>query len=104
MVDEKGLEAEAADRIGEWVQMSGGEELVEKLLGKLKLKTLYCSTYWNIVMFSLTTGSKLAESAKAKAGLEDMALLLRYCNLYGCRSANHVCAHFTLSPFSAVTA
>ena len=49
-------------------------------------------------MFSLTTGSKLAESAKAKAGLEDMALLLRYCNLYGCRSANHVCAHFTLSP------
>merc|ERR1719310_2093487 len=61
MVDEKGLEAEAADRIGEWVQMSGGQELVEKLLG-----------------------SKLAESAKAKAGLEDMALLLRYCNLYGC--------------------
>merc|ERR550532_906325 len=61
MVDEKGLEAEAADRIGEWVQMSGGEELVEKLLG-----------------------SKLAESAKAKAGLDDMALLLRYCNLYGC--------------------
>merc|ERR1719266_3246302 len=49
MVDEKGLEAKAADRIGEWVQMSGGEELVEKLLG-----------------------SKLAESAKAKAGLEDM--------------------------------
>ena len=33
MVDEKGLEAEAADRIGEWVQMSGGQELVEKLLG-----------------------------------------------------------------------
>ena len=33
MVDEKGLEPEAADRIGEWVQMSGGEELVEKLLG-----------------------------------------------------------------------
>merc|ERR550532_3932822 len=61
MVDEKGLKAEAADRIGEWVQMSGGEELVEKLLG-----------------------SKLAESGKAKAGLEDMALLLRYCNLYGC--------------------
>ena len=33
MVEEKGLEAAAADRIGEWVQMSGGEELVEKLLG-----------------------------------------------------------------------
>ena len=36
MVDEKGLEAEAADRIGEWVQMSGGQELVEKLLGNEK--------------------------------------------------------------------
>merc|ERR1711899_174424 len=61
MVDEKGLEAEAADRIGEWVQMSGGQELVEKLLG-----------------------SKLAESAKAKAGLGFMALILRCCTLYGC--------------------
>merc|ERR1711934_684374 len=40
------------------------EELVEKLLG-----------------------SKLAESGKAKAGLDDMALLLRYCNLYGCRDS-----------------
>ena len=37
MVDEKGLEAEAADRIGEWVQMSGGQELVEKLLGKIEV-------------------------------------------------------------------
>ena len=36
--------------------------------------------------YAMTTGSKLAESGKAKAGLEDMALLLRYCNLYGCRS------------------
>ena len=43
MVDEKGLEAEAADRIGEWVQMSGGEDLVEKLLGmhgKIKTQNL----------------------------------------------------------------
>ena len=57
-------------------------------------------------MCSLTTGSKLAESAKAKAGLEDMALLLRYCNLYGCRSDIDICAnaHLTLSLFSAVTA
>ena len=40
MVEEKGLEAAAADRIGEWVQMSGGEELVEKLLGMTLTNTL----------------------------------------------------------------
>jgi len=61
MVDEKGLSGEAADRIGEFVQMSGGQELVDKLLT-----------------------SKLAESPTAKAGLEDMRLLLSYCKLYTC--------------------
>merc|ERR1712212_409465 len=61
MVEEKGLSGEAADRIGEFVQMSGGQELVDKLLT-----------------------SKLAESPTAKAGLEDMRLLLSYCKLYTC--------------------
>merc|ERR1719500_786850 len=60
-LDEKGLSGEAADRIGEFVQMSGGQELVDKLLT-----------------------SKLAESPTAKAGLEDMRLLLSYCKLYTC--------------------
>ena len=54
MVEEKGLNVEAADRIGEFVQMSGGLELVEKLLT-----------------------SKLAESSRAREGLEDMCLLLK---------------------------
>merc|ERR1719153_1926700 len=61
MCEEKGLSEEAADRIGEYVKMSGGQDLVDKLL---------------------TT--KLAESASAKAGLEDMRLLLNYCALYTC--------------------
>jgi len=61
MCEEKGLSEEAADRIGEYVKMSGGQDLVDKLL---------------------TT--KLAESASAKAGLEDMRLLLNYCKLYTC--------------------
>merc|ERR1712212_1285058 len=47
-------------RIGEYVRMSGGTELIEKLLE-----------------------SKLAESKSAKQGLEDMKLLLRYSSLYG---------------------
>jgi len=61
MVDEKGLDEASADKIGEFVRMNGGEDLIEELLK-----------------------SKLAESATAKQGLEDMRLLLRYCHIYGC--------------------
>ena len=61
MTEEKGLDEAAADRIGEFVRMSGGEALIEELLG-----------------------GKLAESKIAKQGLEEMRLLLRYCALYGC--------------------
>jgi len=61
MTEEKGLDDAAADRIGEYVRMSGGDDLIEKLLG-----------------------GKLAESKSAKQGLEDMRLLLKYCSLYGC--------------------
>eukprot|EP00092_Neocalanus_flemingeri_P043584 GFUD01048064.1.p1 GENE.GFUD01048064.1~~GFUD01048064.1.p1 ORF type:complete len:619 (-),score=180.36 GFUD01048064.1:26-1882(-) len=61
MVDEKGLDGESADKIGEFVRMNGGEELIEELLK-----------------------SKLADSKTAKQGLEDMRLLLRYCDIYGC--------------------
>jgi len=61
MVEEKGLEEAAADRIGEFVRMNGGADLIESLLT-----------------------SKLAESKSAKKGLEDMKLLLRYCDLYNC--------------------
>ena len=61
MTEEKGLDEAAADRIGEFVRMSGGEELIQELLA-----------------------GKLAESKSAKQGLEEMSSLLRYCGLYGC--------------------
>jgi len=61
MVQEKGLDEAAADRIGEFVRMSGGLELVDKLME-----------------------SDLSKSKIAKQGLEDMRLLLRYCELYKC--------------------
>lgn len=64
MTEEKGLDEAAADRIGEFVRMSGGTELIEELLK-----------------------GKLAESKIAKQGLEEMKLLLNYCNLYGCGEA-----------------
>merc|ERR1719244_2314028 len=61
MVEEKGLDEESADKIGEFVRMNGGEDLLEELLK-----------------------GKLGKSKLAKAGLEDMKLLLGYCDLYKC--------------------
>lgn len=63
MVEEKGLDEAAADRIGEYVRMSGGAELVQRLLAD----------------------ESLAKVPAAVAGLEAMRLLLRYCDLLGLR-------------------
>ena len=62
MVEEKNLDPAAADRIGEYVKLSGGLELIDKLLA-----------------------SDLGQKSKsAKAGLEDMKLFLKYSELFGC--------------------
>jgi len=62
MVNEKQLDEAAADRIGQFVCMSGRTELVDKLL----------------------TESELVKSESAKAGLELMKQFLRYCQHFGC--------------------
>lgn len=61
MIEEKGLDEVAADKIGEYVQLSGGAELVDKLLQDEKLKSI----------------------KSAVNGLEGMKLLLKYCNAMG---------------------
>ncbi|KAI8034573.1 histidine--tRNA ligase, cytoplasmic isoform X2 [Drosophila gunungcola] len=61
MVTEKGLDEAAADRIGEYVRLSGGAELVELLLTDEKLKAV----------------------PNAVKGLEGMQLLLKYCSIFG---------------------
>lgn len=61
MVDEKGLDSATADKIGEYVRLNGGEELVTKLLNDEKLKKV----------------------GAAKEGLEGIQLLLKYCKLFG---------------------
>ncbi|XP_011186517.2 histidine--tRNA ligase, cytoplasmic isoform X2 [Zeugodacus cucurbitae] len=61
MIDEKGLDAAAADKIGEYVQLSGGIELVAQLLADEKLKAV----------------------SSAVKGLESMQLLLKYCDAMG---------------------
>ncbi|XP_034124917.1 histidine--tRNA ligase, cytoplasmic isoform X1 [Drosophila guanche] len=61
MVTEKGLDEATADRIGEYVRLSGGTELVEQLLADPKLKAV----------------------SNAVKGLEGMQLLLKYCSIFG---------------------
>ncbi|XP_072791401.1 histidine--tRNA ligase, cytoplasmic isoform X2 [Taeniopygia guttata] len=61
MVGEKGLSPEAADRIGEYVQLHGGLDLVEQLL----------------------QDPKLSQNKVAKEGLGDMKLLFEYLTLFG---------------------
>lgn len=61
MIEEKGLDEMAADKIGEYVQLSGGAELVDRLLQDEKLKSV----------------------KSAVNGLEGMKLLLKYCNAMG---------------------
>lgn len=61
MIDEKGLDEVTADKIGEYVQLSGGVELVETLL----------------------KNDHLARAPSATKGLEAMKLLLNYCNTLG---------------------
>ncbi|CAO3563012.1 unnamed protein product [Mortierella alpina] len=59
MTEDKGLDPKAADLIGEYVQLKGGEELLERLYKDAKLST----------------------NARAKEGLDDMALLFKYMNV-----------------------
>ncbi|GFG31095.1 hypothetical protein Cfor_04594 [Coptotermes formosanus] len=62
MVNEKGLAPSVADRIGEYVRLTGKVDLVEQLLLDEFL---------------------VAESKSARDGLEAMKLFLKYCTLYG---------------------
>ena len=60
MVEEKNLNAESADKIGEYVRMKGKVELVDQLLE-----------------------TDLGKNKAAKAGLDEMKTFLEYCELYG---------------------
>ncbi|KAJ2508636.1 Cytoplasmic and mitochondrial histidine tRNA synthetase [Coemansia sp. RSA 2052] len=62
MTEEKGLDAAAADRIGEYVQISGsGEDVLEQLQAL----------------------PELMASAKAQEGVRDMGLFFKYARIYG---------------------
>ncbi|NXR05691.1 SYHC protein, partial [Semnornis frantzii] len=61
MVAEKELSPEAADRIGDYVRLQGGLELIEQLL----------------------QDPKLSQNKQAKEGLGDMKLLFEYLTLFG---------------------
>ncbi len=61
MIDEKGLAPEAADKIENYVKLSGGKELLDMLQADQALM-----------------GVK-----DAATGLDEMKLLLHYCELFG---------------------
>lgn len=61
MIEEKGLDGVTADKIGEYVRLSGGVELIDTLL----------------------QNEHLNKSASATKGLEAMRLLLNYCATLG---------------------
>ncbi|KAM9226840.1 histidine--tRNA ligase, cytoplasmic isoform 2-T2 [Leptosomus discolor] len=61
MVGEKGLSPEAADRIGAYVQLHGGLDLIERLLQE----------------------PELSQNKAAREGLGDMKLLFEYLTLFG---------------------
>merc|ERR1712223_545272 len=62
MVEEKNLDSAIADKIGQYVKRSGGQDLIDELLA-----------------------SELGQKSKsAKAGLEDMKLFLNYSDIFGC--------------------
>ncbi|XP_070492801.1 histidine--tRNA ligase, cytoplasmic isoform X2 [Chironomus tepperi] len=64
MIVDKGLDETSANKIGEYVRLSGGEDLVEKLLKDEKLKKV----------------------KSAVQGLEEMKLLLKYCSIFGIKN------------------
>ena len=61
MIEEKGLDPVAADKIGHYVKLNGGLELVEQLL----------------------QDPLLPNSKSAVEGLEGMKTLLKYCHIFG---------------------
>jgi len=60
MVKEKDLAADIADRIYEYVQLKGGQDLVDRLL----------------------EDSKLCANKSSKQGIDEIKLLLKYCEIY----------------------
>ncbi|CAG8631894.1 302_t:CDS:2, partial [Racocetra persica] len=61
MTEEKGLDPDVADRIGEYVKLKGGKELLDKLF----------------------LDESLLSNDNAKAGLNDMVLLFKYLEIFG---------------------
>lgn len=60
LIEEKGIPADVADRIGEYAKLKGGAELVEKL----------------------KADETLAKNKDAAEALDDMQLLFKYCTIF----------------------
>ena len=74
MVDDKKLPLEVANQIGDYVKLHGGKELVE----------------------TLSSDMKLMSQPDFKAGLEEMRLLVDYCEVMGVQDKVHVHVYISI--------
>ena len=72
MVEDKGLSADAADKIGKYVQLCGGTELLDVL----------------------SKDSELTAIDDAKKAIEEMRLLFQYCETMGAMNKVKLNMHF----------
>ena len=72
MVEDKGLSADAADKIGKYVQLCGGTELLDVL----------------------SNDSELTAIDDAKKAIEEMRLLFQYCETMGAMNKVKLNMHF----------
>lgn len=72
MIEEKGLDSLVADKIGSYVQLRGGKELIEKLL--LDDSSLTSSL--------TSTSTSLLSSERARKGLEEIRTLFNFLEIY----------------------
>lgn len=85
MIDQKGLSESSADLIGQYVRLKGLCLVLRSsvLEGQANCIIILLNVGGVELIDTLAKDEKLSKNKAAMQGLEDMRLLLRYCDLYG---------------------
>jgi histidyl-tRNA synthetase len=84
MTEEKGLDGEVADRIGEYVKLKGESALV--LEGGAMLTAIFSRSGGPELVQQLKQDARLTANKSASEGLNDMELLYTYLDIFGVSS------------------
>jgi len=79
MTEEKGLDGEVADRIGEYVKLKGESPFSALFLGDADVRSVSGGPE---LVDRLRQDEKLSGHKAAKEGIEDMALLFKYLDIF----------------------